>query len=195
VRRPALPSAALTETFERLLADPTALAGAYDILRDSRRTLPGTLDAIPRAVVVLCVSAWEAFVEALVREAVAALRPLTPQLGPWPALAAGVRGATGRFHTPNAENVRSLVADSLGLQSVDTTWTWDDTTPAVNREQLNQMLTYRHQVAHGVDPRPQVSIRYARLLLIFVRRLSERTDAAVRLHLLETLGVPNPWPE
>lgn len=190
-----MPSLALTETFERLLADPTALGGAYDILRASRRTPPGTLDAIPRAVVVLCVSAWEAFVEELVREAVDLLRPPTSPLGVWPALSTSVRGSLGRFNTPNADKVRVLVSESLGLENVDAAWNWDGTTPAQNRERLNQVLNYRHQVAHGTVPRPEVDIRYVRPLLRFIRQLAGQTDAAVRAYLVATLGIANPWPE
>lgn len=190
-----MPSRAYSETLGQLLADATALSDAYDVLRSSRRAPAGGSDAIPRAMVVLCVSAWEAFVEELVLEAVAALRPLSAPLGVWPALIAGVRSHVGRFNTPNADKVRGLISDSLGLPDVPNSWVWAEFTAQRTRERLHQVMNYRHEIAHGVNPRPEVPIRYARSLLVFFRQLAERTDAAVRAHLVEALGVPNPWPE
>ena len=48
--------------------------------------------ALNRAVIVTCVSAWEAYVEELVRESLTVLRPVALPLGPWPALNASIRG-------------------------------------------------------------------------------------------------------
>lgn len=51
--------------------------------------IPGRLlrvAALNRAVVVACVSAWEAYIEELVRESLKVLRPPTAPLGVWPAL-------------------------------------------------------------------------------------------------------------
>jgi hypothetical protein len=55
-------------------------------------------------------------------------------------------------------------------------------------------MDYRHQVAHGVNPRPVIHNTYSRLLPDFFQRLARCTDNAVRAHLVAALGVPNPWP-
>ncbi|MGL6096112.1 MAG: hypothetical protein ACRC7O_09990 [Fimbriiglobus sp.] len=56
-------------------------------------------------------------------------------------------------------------------------------------------MRIRHQVAHGVNPRPEILYQYASRLPNFFRRLVLATDRAVRGHVVTTLGAPNPWPE
>jgi hypothetical protein len=55
-------------------------------------------------------------------------------------------------------------------------------------------MDYRHEVAHGVNPRPVIHNRYSSQLPDFFRRLARCTDVAVRNHLVTTLGIVNPWP-
>jgi hypothetical protein len=86
--------------------------------------------ALNRAVVITCASAWEAYIEALVRESLNVLRPPAPPLGLWPALNAAVRAQLGRFNTPNTENIRMLISDAVGLQDVQTAWAWQNCTSA-----------------------------------------------------------------
>src|SRR5271168_4155087 len=86
------------------------------------------LAALNRAIVVTCVSAWEAYIEELVRESLSVLRPAAPPLGLWPALDATVRGQLGRFNTPNTENIRVLISDALGLPDIQTNWSWQNYT-------------------------------------------------------------------
>src|SRR5438552_1355489 len=93
--------------------------------------IPGRLlrmAALNRAVVVTSVSAWEAYIEELVRESLNVLRPPAPPLGLWPALNATIRGQLGRFNTPNTENIRMLISDSVGLQDIQTSWAWQNCT-------------------------------------------------------------------
>lgn len=66
----------------------------------------------------MCTSAWEAYIEELVRESLDVLRPAAPPLGLWPALNASIRGQLGRFNTPNTENIRMLISDAIGLQDI-----------------------------------------------------------------------------
>ena len=87
---------------------------------------PSRVTAVNRAIVVSCVSSWEAYIEEIVRESLNVLRPAAPPLGLWPALNASVRGQLGRFNTPNTENIRLLVSDALGLQDIQTSWTWQN---------------------------------------------------------------------
>jgi hypothetical protein len=150
--------------------------------------------ALSRAVVVLCVSAWEAYIEAVVAEALVALRPATPPLGCWPALNASVRGQLGRFNNPNAENTRTLLADALGLPDVRRGWVWQNCSSAQAVQKLSDVMTLRHQIAHGVKPRPAVASFYSSDLPNFFRRLGRCTDRAIRDHLILTLGISDPWP-
>jgi hypothetical protein len=140
---------------------------------------PLRVAALSRAIVVTCVSAWEAYIEELVRESLSALRPSAPPLGLWPALNATVRGQLGRFNTPNTENIRLLISDALGLQDIQTTWTWQNCTSAQAVPRLADSMTLRHQIAHGVHPQPVVTTFYSRDLPDFFRRLGLCTDRAV----------------
>jgi len=189
-----MPSLALTVHLGQLLEDAEQLLRAQVALRRTPGTRAMSM-ALYRASVVLCVSAWESFVEELLREAVAAIRPAAPPLGMWPALNATARSAVGRFNTPNTEQVRSLFSDAIGLQDVQAAWEWQRSTVADARERLQEMMEYRHQIAHGVNPRPDIDAPFARELPLFLRRLARSTDAAVRAYLTGALGVAEPWPE
>jgi hypothetical protein len=184
----------LTEHLDELLADADDLNDTRQRLRTGGGAQQSSLAALNRAVVVGCVSAWEAYIEALVREALTALRPVAPPLGVWPALNAAVRGQLGRFHTPSADNVRILLSDTLGLPDVQLSWVWSGCPSARAIQRLAVAMDLRHQIAHGVNPRPYVGNEYSRQLPNFFRRLGRCTDAAVRNHLVATLGIANPWP-
>ena len=155
---------------------------------------PLRVAALNRAIVVTCASSWEAYIEELIRESLAVLRPAAPPLGLWPAFNATVRGQLGRFNTPNTENIRLLVSDALGLQDIQTAWAWQNCTSAQAVQRLADAMTFRHQIAHGVNPRPVVPTFYSSQLPDFFRRLGRCTDRAVRDHFADVLGIINPWP-
>jgi hypothetical protein len=190
-----MPSKAFADHLSALLDDADDLLEVHAGLRAGRPGRQWGLGAINRAVVVTCVSAWEAYVEAVVVEALAATRPApgTP-LGPWPALNASARSAVGRFNNPNVDQVRALISDSLGLADITAFWTWKNCSPTRARELLAEALALRHQIAHGVNPRPIVHSPYASRLPAFFRRLASRTDAGIRDHLVTVLGIADPWP-
>ena len=190
-----MPSAAYSGHLLPLLRDAEDLDAAYLELRVGSAKRPFGLGALNRAAVVMCVSAWEAFVEELVREALERIRPPAPSLGVWPALNASARGAVGRFNTPNTDQVRTLFSDAIGMQDVQANWSWRGCTPAQARARLHEVMELRHQIAHGVNPRPTIHNRYSSALPDFFRRLGRCTDAAVRRYLVATLGVMAPWPE
>ena len=110
-----MPSAAFTEHLLLLLEDAEELLSAHRQLRTGRPGRQWGLGALNRAVVVLCVSAWEAYVEEVLVEALNAIRPAAGvPLGPWAALNASARSSIGRFNNPNVENVRVLISDAIG---------------------------------------------------------------------------------
>src|SRR6266404_2876709 len=174
-----------------LLLDATHRCDAIKQLPAGIPGRPFRVTALNRAVVVICVSAWEAYIEELVREALTILRPPAPPLGLWPALNATVRGQLGRFNTPSTENIRLLISDALGLQDIQLSWTWQNCTSAQTVQRLADAMTLRHQIAHGVNPRPIVATYYASQLPDFFRRLRRCTDRAIRDHLVNVLGIAN----
>jgi hypothetical protein len=146
-------------------------------------------------MVTSCVSAWESYIEQLVRESLAAMRPPGPPLGLWPTLNAAARSQLGRFHTPSTEQVRQLISDAIGLPDVHHAWTWTNCPPELAAQRLSEVLDFRHRISHGVHPRPAVQNPYASWLPEFFRRLARCTDDAVRDYLVDVLGIANPWPE
>lgn len=189
-----MPSIAFSVHLDQLLRDATELDTIHTQLRTG---LPGRqygLASLNRAAIVISVSAWESFVEQLMRESLQALRPPAPPLGNWPALNAFILGELGRFNTPNAQNVANLINRCLGLVDVRTTWRWRNCSSTQAESLLNAALALRHEIAHGVNPRPVIHNSYSNWLPGFIRRLARCTDDAVRDHLITTLGLVNPWP-
>jgi hypothetical protein len=189
-----VPSNALFVHLDQLLSDATELDTIHTQLRTG---LPGRqhgLASLNRAAVVISVSAWESYVEELMRESLEALRPAAPPVGNWPALSAFILGELGRFHTPNAQKVANLINRCLGLADVRTAWRWRNCTSAQAEDLLDEALAFRHEIAHGVNPRPVIHNHYSNRLPAFMRRLARCTDDAVRRHLTTALGLVNPWP-
>lgn len=190
-----MPSAALTIHLETLLRDAVELIDAHESLRTGRPGRQYGLSSLNRAVLVMCVSAWESYVEELMREAARALRPAAPPLDPWPALNAYVLSQVNTFNTPSQVNVERLVRNCVGLPDVHLAWTWRNSTSAQATSRLATAMTYRHEIAHGVNPRPSINLVYAGSVLEFVRRLAGCTDDAVRNHLVTVHAVAHPWPQ
>jgi len=186
-------SRAYTEYLEVLLADAKELDEAHKKLRTKARGRQWGLGALNRASVVMCVSAWESYLEEVLRESLEGIRPVAAPVGPWAALKAGSDGAIGRFNTPNAENTRKLFASCLGIADITNSWRWRHCDPVTARRKLNEAMTKRHEIAHGVNPRPIIHNNYSEWLPGFFRNLGRCTDRAVRGHLVAVLGVAPPW--
>jgi hypothetical protein len=105
-----------------------------------------------------------------------------------------VRGQLGRFNTPSTENIRLLISDAIGLPDIQDNWAWQNCTSAQAVQRLADAMSLRHQIAHGVNPRPAVATDYSNALPVYFRRLAVCTDPAVRDHFENVLGIANPWP-
>lgn len=188
-----MPSNAFSVHLEQLLLDAEELQTAHSTLRTGNPGRQYGLGSLNRAIVVMSVSAWESYVEELMRESVLALRPSGLLLGTWPSLNAYVSGQLGNFNTPSAVNVERLIRNCIGLANVSMTWGWRNCTSTQAIQRLTDGMNYRHKIAHGVNPRPVVHNQYASELPIFIRRLARSTDATVRGHLVNTHGLSSPW--
>ncbi len=189
-----MPSNALTLHLSQLLADASELDTIHNQLRTGNPGRQYGLASLNRAAVVMSVSAWESYFEELMREALQALHPGSLPLGAWPALNAYILGLLGRFNTPNSQNIADLIQRCLSLTDVRLAWGWKNCTSAQAVAFLDDALSYRHQIAHGVNPRPIIHNPYSSWLPGFFRRLATCTDSAVRIHLINVHGVANPWP-
>jgi len=55
-------------------------------------------------------------------------------------------------------------------------------------------MRYRHEIAHGVTPRPIIhNQQYARRLPGFFRLLRSRIDEGISAYLRDDLGIPTGW--
>ena len=189
-----MPSNAYTGTLAQMLLDAEALDDAHTQITTLAAPPPGSLDAITRAVVVACLSAWEAYVEAVILEAVEALRPVAAPLGSWPSHKATALAELRRFNTPNPDNVRLLFSNTLGMPDIRPGWAWPGHTPDQAVHDLTLGMQLRNKIAHGVNPRPAVAHQYSSQLPDFFRQLGLATDLAVRDHLVTALGIAAPWP-
>ena len=102
-------------------------------------------------------------------------------------------GLLGRFNTPNQDNVEQLIRNCLGLSDVHLSWTWQNCTSAQAVQRLTDAMTSRHEIAHGVNPRPIIHNRDFRSIAAFLSTVAHCTDDAVRNHLINVHGV-TPWP-
>lgn len=189
-----MPSNAHQTHLLELLKDADALDDVRSYLGGNTIPSPQQLEALSRAVVVLSVSAWESYVEELVVEAVAAMRPVGGTLGAWSVHAAAMRGQASRFHTPSPDKVKESLSDALGLTDIRPAWVWPGQTAEQSQQELSRTLHLRHQIAHGTNPRPVVQPQFSSGLPQFFRNLGLATDRAVRAHLTQVLGVVHPWP-
>ena len=187
-----MPSIAYVSHLEILLADAAELDAAHTRLRTGERGRQWGLGAINRAIVVLCASAWEAYLEELVKEAIEALRPPGASTGTWSVLEATAKREIGRFNNPNVENSTRLFASCIGLADVTVTWGWRNCTRSAARRYLDDALRHRHQIAHGTNPRPTIHNGYSGWLPAFFRRLGSCTDISVSSHLVNELHVNRP---
>ena len=187
-------SLAYDNFLQPLLNDAVEIEAAHGRLRTGNRGRQHGLGALNRAAVVMCLSAWEAYVEELVKESVSTFRPANPANTTWQSINASARSQIGRFNTPNADNVKRLIADTIGLEDITLAWQWQNTSPAQAIARLTEAITFRHQIAHGVNPRPIIHNQYASRLPGLFRSLGKATDGGVRAYLVDELHVPSPWP-
>ncbi len=120
-----MPSNAYSTKLETVLADADEINAAHRNLATGNRGRQHGLGALNRAVVVMCVSAWESYVEEVTKECLVLLKPDVPPMGVWPALNASVRSQVGRFNNPNVQHTRDLIRDCIGLEDITTYWKWN----------------------------------------------------------------------
>ena len=188
-------SSALRSTLRPLLKDAHELNEAHLILQQPETQKAWRDGALSRAVVVMCVSAWEAYLEELTLEAVETFRPEDPTNTTWQSLKAQANTKTRNFNNPTVANVDRLLLEAIGFSGLSKHWKWKGTDPGKAASRLSTSIIARHQIAHGSQPRPVISNYEAQQIPFFFTRLGLSTDNAVRRYLVNELHVTHPWPE
>jgi hypothetical protein len=184
--------------FKRAMTDPDNLRASHRALRRG----PGRRFrevSINRAIVVLTVAAWQAYVEDLLDEIVEYLRvsPNDPAFPRFRVILADCRTAIHRFSTPNAEGTRELLM--RGGFDPWPSWSWGGRWSMQGtqvRERMNQWLQVRHAIAHGdadlpherclsltISGDPTLTLANAESCIAFFQRVvNATTDAAIAAH-------------
>lgn len=197
-----MPSRARSQVLDVVLADVDQLIDVHEDQTGTERGRRWNVDAINRSGIVLTIAGWESFIEALAKEAAELHRPSPPATPTyWTSLQALTDAHAGKLNTPNAQNTCRLFADTVGPADVSLSWTWKGMSRQQARDNLDEWLRLRHQVAHGavVTPaggtpgRPKVSKADVQACRDFVRTLAERTEVAVGTHLSSHFGITTGW--
>jgi hypothetical protein len=174
------------DEFEQAMRDPNNLVEIHRELKTGpgRRTREVALN---RAIVVLSVAAWQAYVQDVAKAALHHIRPAPgdPQ-GGYPVLRGQVLSSVHRFATPNAENTRDLLLH-VGFDPWPS-WVWMQgpakVTSTQARERLNRWIRVRNAIAHGDDlpdepvlsktdsGAPSLRLRNARACISFFQHLA-----------------------
>jgi hypothetical protein len=179
-------------------------------------------EALHRAGVVLTIAAWESYVEEVLREAydvimtngLAVSGTTTATIPAWAQHLFKLRATDlghhlKQFNTPNAQNVRRLMEEWLGLDPT-ASWQWNSKGPGENwnaetcRKQLDLWLRIRHGVAHGGGLPKDIpwlqGSKGPRLVLYHMKdckhtlmHLVRLTDEAIENHLKTHFGIATPW--
>jgi hypothetical protein len=147
-----------------------------------------------RAMIVMTVAAWQAYVQDLLLNGVAALEPRRGEpRGQWVILRAAAFRARAAFATPNAENTRDLLLHVGYDPWPDWQWTigHESLKSSDVRERMNRWLKVRHAVAHGHARLPEIPelgtsnggpvlhLSHAERCIRFFRRVVARTDRGI----------------
>jgi hypothetical protein len=184
-----MPSLAYSEHLQQVLADVNELIQAHDRLTTGHRGRQWGVESINRAIVVIAISSWEAYVEKVLEESLQLIKPPLPTITNWQTLYASSKSAIGRFNTPNAENVKRLFRDNLGISDITCEWYWKKCDSSKAIENLNEALLMRHRIAHGTNPRPKIRNDYASWLPKLINNLAMCTDRGIKNYLEKEMGL------
>ena len=175
-----------------------------------RRLRPKSQDEIQiyyHASLAVCVAAWDAYINNLVREFYGAIaNPLDVRFHAVYSVAQqAAEQRLERFNTPNWENTRNLLAQSTGYDPIND-WVWKRRRMGVTqvRERLNEILKVRHSFAHGFSlpaynwnqsptGRTRLTSKTLRDVEAFFNNLVHATDKGLKQHINQTYGLAIPW--
>lgn len=180
------------------------------------------VQVLNKSAVLLVVATWESFVESLVltgatylSENVEDISKLPPkpkaaiarrleadkhEAAVWALAADGwkaqlceeAKERIRRLNTPTVANVDSVFFHCLGFSKLSSHWHWPGGTHESVLNRLNNLLSLRHEIAHGIEMSRSVTKRYVERSNDFVIRLAAISSNRVRGHLKKIAGEA-PW--
>jgi hypothetical protein len=200
-----MPSPAAGVFGSSLLRGRTFLA----LSRDARLRPQARQDArlFLHAALAVYVAAWEGYVERLISNFFhESIDPSDARfVSLHQLLAALASKAADRFHTPNWENSRSLLAEYTAYDPIND-WIWPQKSMPGHqvRERLNEILRVRHSFAHGfsmpsfawntsASGEVRLTAQTVREIEAFFVNLVDRTDDGMKRHLLTLYNSSLTW--
>lgn len=193
---------AYESVFESALEDPRRLVTLHRRIQRGRGRRSEELTSLNRAVIVVSIAAWQAYIEALTRAIIESLGPPADSTTSgttlrvvWEGRRTEVADLIQRYGTPNSSNtLRLLRAVALDPEPA---WTWGvgggHLTRGQVKERLDRWVKIRHTIAHG-SPLPRsarglitenksgltIRLKDAEGCLNFIERLAAVTDDEAR---------------
>jgi hypothetical protein len=188
--------------FERALGDPTRLVALHRRIQQGRGRRSEELTSLNRAVIVVSIAAWQAYIEALVRAIIDFLGPPADLTTPgttlkvvWEGRRTEVEEMLQRYSTANSANTLKILR-AVNFDP-EPAWGWGAgrgrLTPGQVKNRLDLWVKVRHTIAHGSSLPPSakrlltenksgltVRLKDAESCLNFIRRLAAATDEQAR---------------
>jgi hypothetical protein len=153
------------------------------------------------------VAAWEAYLEAIVREFLAEISDPTDArfTAVQQLLASRATVELKRFNTPNAENSRNLVYNLTGYDPIND-WHWPRRRlgGVATRQLVNEVIQVRHSFAHGYSMpaygwnsgsggAARLTTESLAMVRALFSRLTSATDRGLDRHIRVTYGRSRVW--
>jgi hypothetical protein len=169
--------------FETSIKDAEDLLAHFNALP---KPPPGNGEVLKRAGLVMALTAWETYVEDLVREEVSSRLRVIDGSYVGKFVHARLNEELKRFHNPTSEKTKKLFHDYLEVD-VTASWAWQQIDPARAKKTLDELISKRGDAVHrskqtaaGAPPAPHfVKREELEKCIKFLKCLVEATDNAI----------------
>jgi hypothetical protein len=170
-------------TFESSIKDAEDLLAHFDSMP---KPPPENAEVLKRAGLVMALTAWETYVEDLIREEVQARLRVVNGSYVGKFVTGRLEDELRKFHNPNSEKTKKLFSDFLEID-VTASWEWLHFDPAKARKTLDGLIAKRGDAVHrskpsvtGAPPVPHLVKREdLEKSIRFLKGLVEATDRAL----------------
>jgi hypothetical protein len=175
------PMSKSADIFNETIKDSQVLLAHFDRLYSES---PDEAEVLKRAGLVMAFTAWETYVEDLIREAMQDRLDLISGSAIGEFVARRLEEDLKRFNTPNSERTRKLFWDYLQID-VTANWVLANFDPSAAKKRLDLLISKRGEVVHRsintagkTTPHPVKRDELAKAIA-FLKELVKATDLAV----------------
>jgi len=95
-----------------------------------------------------------------------------------------------KLNTPKADQLDKLFKTALGIDKISDQWSWQGSSVARSKKNLNAFVELRGSIAHRGKSSKSVTRKQVTDYIDFVRRLADINDEAVNQHVNRQTGKP-----